>query len=93
MSTYTLRPPPRLGMPSILAVVIALASYPLSFTGHWIWGIVAAVIGIVCGLLGMIWAALPGIRGAYLSLIAILLSVIAIIPAILSAMGKFAIHS
>lgn len=92
MSTYTLRPPPRLGMPAIFAVVIAVASYPLSFTGHWVWGIVAAMIGIVCGLLGMIWAALPGIRGAFVSLIAILLGIVAIVPAILSAIGKLAMR-
>ncbi len=92
MSTYTLRPPPRLGMPSIFAVVVAITSYPLSFSGHWVWGIVLAVIGIICGLLGMIWAALPGIRGGFLSLIAILLGIIAIVPAILSAIGKLVIH-
>lgn len=92
MSTYTLRPPPRLGVPSILAVAVVLLSYPLSFSGHWVWGIVLACMGIVFGLLGMIWSALPGIRGAFLSLIAILLGLIAIIPAILSAIGKLATH-
>ncbi len=88
MNRYRLQPPPRLAIPAIAAIVVAVGSYALSFAGHWAWGIVAALVGILLGIFGLIWAALPERRGAILGLFAILLSVLALIPAIFAMMGR-----
>ena len=92
MSHYQLDPPPRLGTPAIVAIVMAASSYALSCSGHGIWGLITAILGVICGAIGILWAALPGVRGALLSVSAIVLSALAIIPAILAMLGKLAMH-
>lgn len=61
-----------------LAIIAAIASYFLTFSGHKLFGILAAVISIPLGIGGFVMAASPRVSGGIISIIAILAGVFAI---------------
>lgn len=70
---------PAFSIPSILAVVCALASF---FFGAGL-GFVLAVLAIVLGLIGVVMSLAPGVRGGVASSISVIVGVVGIIAAIL----------
>ncbi len=61
-----------------LAIIAAVASYFLTFSGHKLFGILAAVVSVPLGVGGFIMAASPRVSGGILSIISILLGIFAI---------------
>ncbi len=74
----------RTGMLATISIIAAIASYLLTFSGHWGFAIVAAVISIPFGIGGFVMAASPRVSGGIMSIISILLGVFAIGIAIMS---------
>jgi hypothetical protein len=70
---------PAYSLPSILAIVCAIASF-LAGAG---WGLVLAVAAIVFGVIGVLLALLPNVRGGVTSFIAIIAGALGIVAAIL----------
>ncbi len=66
------------GTLATLAIIAAIASYFLTFTGHKLFGILAAIISLPLGAGGFIMAASPRVSGGIMSIISILLGVFAI---------------
>ncbi len=66
------------GVLATVAIIAAIASYFLTFNGHKVYGIVAALISIPFGIGGFIMAASPRVSGGIMSIISILLAVFAI---------------
>ncbi len=66
------------GILATMAIIIAIASYFLTFSGHKLFGILAAIISIPLGAGGFIMAASPRVSGGIMSIISILLGVFAI---------------
>lgn len=75
------------GTGAILAIIAALASYALSFSGHAIWGLLAALITLPLGIFGLLRAASPRVSGGILSIVALVLGVLAIGVAVLVLVG------
>jgi hypothetical protein len=88
METGQLTTKPHFSIPSIIAIVAAIASL---FTGAF-WGFVLALIAIVFGIVGALMAMSPSIRGGLISVISLVLAgigfILAIIRAISWAVGK-----
>ena len=72
------RASPAFSLPSIIAIVAAIASF---FAGGG-WGLVLAILAIVCGLIGAVLALSPNIRGGIVSVFSVVAGVIAIVAAI-----------
>lgn len=66
------------GTLAALSIIAAIASYFLTFNGHTVWGILAALISIPLGMGGFAMAASPRVSGGVMSIISILLGVFAI---------------
>ena len=66
------------------AILAAVLSFILSFTGHVLWGGISALISIPLGVLGFFMAASPRVGGGLMSIAAIILGVFAIGVAIVS---------
>jgi hypothetical protein len=66
------------GTLATLSIIAAIASYFLTFNGHTMWGIIAALISIPLGAGGFAMAASPRVSGGVMSIISILLGVFAI---------------
>lgn len=66
------------------AILAAVLSFILSFTGHVLWGGISALISIPLGILGVFMAASPRVGGGLISIAAIILGVFAIGVAIVS---------
>jgi len=66
------------------AILAAVLSFILSFTGHVLWGGISALISIPLGVLGVFMAASPRVGGGLMSIAAIILGVFAIGVAIVS---------
>ncbi len=66
------------GTLATLAIIAALASYFLTFSGHKLFGILAGIISIPLGAGGFLMAASPRVSGGIMSIISILLGVFAI---------------
>lgn len=75
------------GTGAILAIIAAFASYALSFSGHAIWGLLAALITLPLGIFGLLRAASPRVSGGILSIVALVLGVLAIGVAVLVLVG------
>jgi hypothetical protein len=75
------------GILATAAIIAAIASYLLTFTGHPLMGLVSALLSIPLGIFGFIAAISPRTGGGILSTIAIILGAIAIIVAILGIIG------
>lgn len=68
----------RTGIMATIAIISAIASYFLTFSGHTVWGILAALISIPFGIGGFLMAASPRVSGGFMSILSILLGVFAI---------------
>lgn len=69
---------PEYSLPSILAIVAAIASF---FFGAGL-GFLLAVAAIILGAIGMLLAASPSIRGGIISIMSILAGLLGIIVAV-----------
>lgn len=68
---------------SIVAVLLAIGSCALTFTGHPLWAIVCAVAAIPLGLLGILLASSSKVSGGIMSAGAAVIGVFAIGLAVL----------
>ncbi len=87
--TYPIAPRPRpaFSIPSILAIVAAVAS----FWAGALFGVLLAVAAIILGLLGLVLALSPRVRGGIISIVAIVAALIGIIAAVFKLLGGNAI--
>ena len=60
------------------AIIAAVLSFILTFTGHVLWGGMSALISIPLGAIGLFMAASPRVGGGIMSIAAIILGVFAI---------------
>lgn len=74
----------RTGTFATLAIIAAIVSYFLTFSGHTVIGVLAALVSIPLGIGGFVMAASPRVSGGILSIIAILAGVFAIGVAIVA---------
>ena len=72
------------GTLATLAIIAAVLSFFLSFTGNVLWGGFSALISIPLGLAGVFMAASPRVGGGLMSIAAVILGVFAIGVAIVS---------
>ncbi len=75
------------GTSATLAIIAAIGSFIITFTGHPIWGVIAGVVSIPLGVLGMIFAASPRVGGGIISLLAIIIGALAIVVGALGIIG------
>jgi hypothetical protein len=75
------------GIFATIAIITAIGSYVLTFTGHSILGLLAALLAIPLGIAGLVMAASPRISGGILSIVAIALGVIGLGIAVLGFIG------
>ena len=73
------RASPAFSLPSIIAIVAAIASF---FVGAG-WGFILAIVAIIFGLIGALLAVSPNVRGGIVSIFSILAGVIGIVAAII----------
>jgi len=81
METTSLQNKPHFSIPSIIAVVAAIASFFVR-AGT---GFVLAIIAIIFGVIGFMLSLSPSVRGGVLSVLSLVLAVIGIIAAIVRA--------
>jgi hypothetical protein len=74
----------RTGMFATMAIIAAIVSYFLTFSGHTVWGIILALVSIPLGIGGFIMAASPRVSGGIISIISILIGVFAIGVAVIA---------
>jgi len=68
----------RTGTLATAAIIAAVLSFILTFTGHVLWGGISALISLPLGVMGFFMAASPRVGGGLMSIAAIILGVIAI---------------
>ena len=73
------RASPAFSLPSIIAIVAAIASF---FVGAG-WGFTLAIVAIVAGLIGALLALSPSIRGGIISVFSVVAGVIGIVAAVI----------
>jgi hypothetical protein len=88
MDQYSLRPPQRMGVSAILAVLASLGSMFFSCSGHPGRGLILAALSIPFGLVGFIRAASPEIKGGIASIMAIIIGVVGIAVALIAMFFK-----
>ncbi|MGB3221447.1 MAG: hypothetical protein WBB23_01455 [Desulforhopalus sp.] len=75
------------GTVATVAIISAVISIFLTFTGSPIWGIVVALLAVVLGIIGVIVSASPKIGGGLISVLAILLGIVDLGIAVLGVIG------
>ncbi len=75
------------GTSATAAIIFAIVSFFLSFSGHPIWGFLAGLIAIPLGIVGLAMSASPRVGGGPLSIGAIVLGVFALGLAALVLLG------
>jgi len=80
----SLQAKPHYSIPSILALVAAIASFFVS-AGT---GFLLAMVAIVCGALGFILSLSPSIRGGMISVVSLCLAGLGVIVAIIRAIVR-----
>jgi hypothetical protein len=75
------------GTSATLSILLAVVSFFITFTGHPVWGLLAALAAIPLGVVGLVVSASPRVGGGILSIGAIVLAVIAIGVAVLGMIG------
>jgi len=88
MDQYSLRPPQRMGVAAILAVLCSLGSMFFSCSGHPGRGLILAALSIPFGLFGFIRAASPEIKGGFASIFAIIVGVVGVAVALIAMFFK-----
>ena len=69
------------------AIIAAVLSFILTFSGHPVFGLFSAIISLPLGVFGLMMAASPRVGGGLLSIVAIVLGVFAIGVAIVGGIG------
>ena len=77
----------RTGIVAVIAIILAIGSYVLTFTGSPILGLLAAILGVGLGVVGLLISVSPKVTGGIMSIIAIVLSIFAIGLAVLGMIG------
>jgi hypothetical protein len=75
------------GTSATLSIIAAVASFPISLTGHAIAGLIIAIISLPLGLFGLVRAASPRVSGGIISILAIILGGIGVAVAVLVLVG------
>lgn len=75
------------GTVATVAIISAIISFFLTFTGSPIWGIVVALLAIILGIIGVIVSASPKIGGGLISVLSILLGILDLGIAVLGVIG------
>jgi hypothetical protein len=75
------------GTSATLAIIAAVASFPITLTGHEIAGLIIALISLPLGLFGLLRAASPRVSGGIISILAIILGCIGVAVAVLVLVG------
>lgn len=75
------------GTLAVAALVAAVLSFFLTFTGHPMLAILSAAISIPLGIAGVFMAASPRVSGGLLSIAAIVIGLIAVGVAVLGLIG------
>jgi len=88
MDQYSFRPPQRMGLAAILAVVASLGSMFFSCSGHPGRGLTLAVLSVPFGLFGFIRAASPEVKGGMASIMAIIIGIVGIAVALIAMFFK-----
>ena len=88
MDQYSLRPPQRMGLGAILAVVASLGSMFFSCSGHPMRGLILAIVAIPLGLFGFIRSASPEVRGGFASIVSIIVGVVGVAVALIAMFFK-----
>ena len=71
-------PAPAFSIPSIIAIICAIASF---MTGAGV-GFILAIVAIVAGLIGVLLALSPRVRGGMISVLSIIAGLIGIVAAV-----------
>jgi hypothetical protein len=75
------------GTIATIAVIAAIVSFFLTFTGDPIWGLIVALLAIVLGIIGVIVSASPKIGGGLVSILSILLGLVDVGISVLGIIG------
>jgi hypothetical protein len=75
------------GTNAVLAILAAIGSYVLTFSGRPVFGLLVALVALPFGVLGLISAASPRISGGILSIVAIVLAILGLGIAVLVMLG------
>ena len=75
----------RFSLPSIIAIIAAIASF---FVGA-ILGLIFAIVAVVCGVIGVIMAFSSKARGGFVSTFAVLAGILGVIAAVIKAVAWF----
>jgi hypothetical protein len=75
------------GTAATLAIIIAIASFFVTFAGNPVWGLLIAVLAVILGIIGVVSSVSPKVGGGLVSIIAIILGVLDIGVAILGIIG------
>lgn len=77
----------RTGIAAISAMVLAVGSFILTFSGHPVLGLIASIVAVPLASVGLAVAASPRVGGGFLSIGALALAVVAGVFAILGIIG------
>lgn len=75
------------GTAATIAIVAAIGSFVVTFTGHAIWGLLVAILAIVFGLFGVVISASPKVGGGLMSSFSVILGILGVGLAILVLIG------
>jgi len=75
------------GSAATIALIAAIVSFILTFTGSPVWALLVALLAVGAGILGVIIAASPKIGGGLMSIVAIVLGIVDIGIAVLGIVG------
>ena len=75
------------GTVATIAIIAAIGSFFLIFTGNPVWGLISALLSVILGAIGVIISVSPKIGGGLVSTISIILGVPAIGLSVLGIVG------
>jgi hypothetical protein len=70
-------------IPSLIALVAAIASFLVGATG----GFLLALLAIVCGVLGVALSMAPSVRGGFVSILSLIAGAVGIVVAVIKAVA------
>lgn len=73
-----------------VAIISAVVSWMLSFSGHPLWAIVLALAAVLFGMGGLVMAASPRVSGGIISIVSIVLGAIGVILGFVALIGRLA---
>jgi hypothetical protein len=77
----------RTGILAIIAILAAIGSFILTFSGRPVFGLLAALAAVPLGVAGLVMAASPRVSGGIMSIVAIVLAVFGLGVAVLGFVG------